>query len=212
MSNDYIPKSDPNFQDWLGNFITVANANLVALGLLSTEMTQLSTDKSDFDTAITDNETKQAAAKAATEHKKVVRGTAETYARALVKRIQAKVGVTTELKAQLQITVPGSAPAPPPIPFPPIGLYATIVGSGSYQLTWQKNGNANGTLFVVEAIIGTSTAWVPVFTTSKLSYTHSGNTPGMKITYRVKGQRGEIQGPPSNYAVVNDVVVPVSPV
>ncbi|MCX6153734.1 MAG: fibronectin type III domain-containing protein [Candidatus Kapabacteria bacterium] len=212
MSTDYIPKPDPNFQDWLGNFITVANANLVALGLLSTEMTQLSTDKSDFDTAITDNETKRAAAKAATERKKVVRGTAETYARALVKRIQAKVGVPTELKAQLQITVPGSTPPTPPIPFPPMDLVANVVGSGTYELTWKRNGNSTNTLFAIEAIIGGSHDWVGVITTSKTSYIHQGNIPGVKIIYQVRAQKGTTFGPPSNIAVVNDSTVPVSPV
>ncbi|MCX6155148.1 MAG: fibronectin type III domain-containing protein [Candidatus Kapabacteria bacterium] len=209
---DFIPSSDTIYQDWLANFITVANANLSTLGLLSTEMTALSTDKSDFDTAITDSETKQAAAKAATERKKLTRETSEVLARALVKRIQARTGVTNDLKAQLQITVPGSGSGPTPIPFPPTDLVANIVGSGSYELKWKRNGNATNTLFVIEALIGTASTWATVFVTSKLTYTHAGNTPGVRIVYRVKGQHGEIQGPFSNYAIVNDVIIPVSPV
>ncbi|MCX6153862.1 MAG: fibronectin type III domain-containing protein [Candidatus Kapabacteria bacterium] len=209
---DYIPKQDTIYQDWLANFITVATANLTALGLLSTDLTGISTDKSAFDTSITDLETKKAAMKAATQTKDTAKNASIAKARALVKRIQAKADVTNALKASLQITVPGTGPITPPIPFPPIGLYATIVGAGSYELTWQRNGNNPPINFIVEAIMPGSTNFVQIFSSTKTTYTHMGNTPGAKITYRVRAQHGESFSAPSNYAIVNDVVSPVSPV
>lgn len=204
MPRDYIPAKDTVFQDWLGNFITIANANLASLGLITGDITPLSTDKTTFDTTLTDSEAKKAASKATTQAKDTVRKSAEAKARALVKRIQAKADVHDSLKAQLQITVPGSTPPPPEIPLPPVNLVANIIGAGVYQLNWERAGNSPNTLFVIEQKIGTSPAWLPIFTTTKTKYEHTGNPAGVMIMYRVKAQRGEIQSPPSNVAVVNE--------
>lgn len=204
---DYIPKKDTQYQDWLGNFLTVANANLATLGFVATDITPLQTDKTNFDGAITNAEALQAQSKAATEKKNIIRKSSETKARILVKRIQAKIDVPADLKKQLQITVPGEAPAPPAVPYPPKDLVANVVGSGVYELSWKRNGNIQTTMFVVEALIAGASDFIQVFSTTKTSYTHSGNPPGAKITYRVKAQRGESFSPYSNIAVVNDGVV-----
>ena len=87
---DYIPQKDTIYRDWLANFLTVANANLATLGLTDTDIKPLQVEKPLFDDAITNAETLQAQAKAATEKKNNVRKSSETKARAIVKRIQAK--------------------------------------------------------------------------------------------------------------------------
>jgi hypothetical protein len=38
MANDYIPRGDAEFNGWLANFVTYANANLAALGLVAGDM------------------------------------------------------------------------------------------------------------------------------------------------------------------------------
>ena len=204
MGNDYIPTSDTIYQDWLGNFITVANANLSALGLLATELTGLTTDKTAYDTAITDLETKKASMKSATQTKDSVRTASIAKARALVKRIQAKADVSNALKAQLQITVPGTAPVTPPVPIPPMNLVANVIGSGNYELTWKRNGNKFPINFIVEAVLPGSNTWIQIYSTTKTTFNHSGNVPGAKITYRVRAQHGDIFSAPSNIAIVND--------
>ena len=205
---DYIPKKDTEYQDWLGNFITVSNANLAALGLLTTEVSGLSTDKTSFDTAITDLEGKKASAKAATQAKDILRKATELKARAFVKRIQAKTDVTNTLKANLQINVPGSHPAPPTVPPPPMDLVANIAGPGSYELSWKRNGNNPPTIFVVEALFAGSSEFIQIESTTKITFLHNGNAPGVKITYRVRAKHGVTYSPPSNIAVVNDVIPP----
>ena len=204
MPGDYIPSSDLVFQDWLGNFITVAGANLTAIGLTTTDIGPITTQKAEFDHSITESETAKAAALAATENKKTTRKSIEAKARALVKRIQAKADVPTDIKRQLQITVSGDTPAPPVKPYPPTNLTAIVAGSGVYELAWKKNGNSTVVLYSVEAKIGTATSFISVFTTKKLSYTHSGNAPGVKIVYQIRALHGETFSEPSNLAIVND--------
>lgn len=205
MPSDYIPSSDLAFQDWSGNFISVANANLATLGLIAGDLTPLTTDKGLLDTAITDNEAKQASARAATKKKELLRKSAEAKARALVKRIQAKSDVTADLKRQLQITVPGSSPSLPPQT--PLDLVANIIGEGSYSLSWKRNGNAQSIIFIVEALYSGVPDFVQIGAITKTTFVHTNNPPGLKITYRVKSQKGELFSPYSNHATVNDGII-----
>ncbi len=200
---DYIPNADRQFKDWLNNFIDVANVNLTLLGLSTTEMTSLVSEKDNLDKGISASETATAAAKAATEKKKIARKKVEATTRAFVKRIQAKPDVLANVKKQLQITVPGNTPAPPPVPYAPIDLIANIIGSGTNELTWKRNGNRNSILFVVEALVEGETEYKSVFTSLKTNFVHSGNKPGAKITYRIRAQHGTTLSLPSNEAVIN---------
>jgi len=43
MANDYIPRGDAEFNGWLANFVTYANANLAGLGLVAGDMTPVTT-------------------------------------------------------------------------------------------------------------------------------------------------------------------------
>lgn len=199
---DYIPKKDTIYRDWLANFLTVANANLATLGLTDTDLKPLQMDKPIYDDAITNAETLQAQAKAATEKKNTVRKSSETKARAIVKRIQAKLDVPPNLKKQLQITVPGDSPAPPTVPYTPKNLLVNVVGIGANELKWERNGNIPSIIFIVEALIDEAKDYVQIFSTTKSSYTHTGIPSGTKISYRVKALHGEIPSPYSNIAVI----------
>jgi hypothetical protein len=48
---DYIPGPDANFQAWQSNFVTYANANLAALGLVAADMTPVTTAQTGWATA-----------------------------------------------------------------------------------------------------------------------------------------------------------------
>ena len=199
---DYIPKKDTIYRDWLANFLTVSNANLVALGLVAADIAPLQTEKNNLDSAITNAETLQAQAKAATEKKNVFRKSSETKARAIVKRIQAKIDVPPDLKKQLQITIPGDNPAPPSVPYTPKNLVVNVVGNGANELRWDRNGNIPSIIFNVEALINDAKDYVLIFSTRKTNYMHTNVPSGSKITYRVRAIHGEIPSPYSNIAVV----------
>ena len=199
---DYIPKKDTIYRDWLANFLTVANANLAALGLTDTDIKPLQVEKPLFDDAITNAETLQAQAKAATEKKNNVRKSSETKARAIVKRIQAKTDVPPELKKQLQITVPGETPAPPTVPYTPKNLVVNVVGNGANELRWDRNGNIPSIIFTVEALINDAKEYVQIFTTRKTNFLHTDIPSGTKITYRVRAIHGNVTSPYSNIAVI----------
>lgn len=202
MPGDYIPNNDLEFQDWTGNFITIANLNLSILGLTSADMTPITSDKALLDTSITDNEAKQAAAKAATKKKDLIRNATEAKARALVKRIQAKADVTADIKRLLQITVPGESPSVPPQI--PLDLVARVISENTYELVWKRNGNSQTVIFIIEASFGNTNTFTQIGAQNKASFVYTALVPGQKIVFRVKADKAGIFSPYSNIAVVND--------
>lgn len=206
-TGDYIPRKDTELQAWLGPFTSVMGLNLTTLGLSAGDLTSISVAKTTFDLKMTDYALKHDAAEAATQAKEAARDAVVAKARELAQRIQAKADVSDELKASLGLTVPGSHPPPPEVPYPPSDLVLEILQPGYYKLKWKANGNTAGTLYLVELKIMNTTAFVPVVTISKTSYTHQNPQPHDKMTYRVRAQRGTNFSMPSNLVVVNDDAV-----
>lgn len=48
---DYIPAPDAEFHAWQANFVSYANANLVALGLVAGDLTPVTTAQTGWTTA-----------------------------------------------------------------------------------------------------------------------------------------------------------------
>ena len=81
---DLFPSNDEAFSGGLGNFITVATANLSAVGLVSADITALTDAKDVLDDAIADNISKLDAAKASTAAKKTARLATDAALRAAI--------------------------------------------------------------------------------------------------------------------------------
>ena len=102
---DYIPGSDTGFQVWVNNFVTYANANLVALGIIPPDIIPISIGQMDFTTKMTANVTAQQAAQSARQAKDDSRDVLEAAVRLLVQRLQASSSVNDAERAALGITV-----------------------------------------------------------------------------------------------------------
>jgi hypothetical protein len=210
-NKDYLPTKDTDLQAWTQNFLAVANANLAPLGLIAGDITPVTTDKTNFDTAITNNNTKQAEAKAATQQKNTVKTNMSTKIRVLVRKIQANPAVLPQLKAQLGINIGDTIPTPL-VPQQPTELVANPSASGVNKLQWNRNGNPFGTTFIIESQENIGLPWVFAGTTSKATFEHNGQIPGKMLFYRVKAQRNEQLSESSNVAVVYAAGAPVPPV
>lgn len=197
----YLPAKDSDLQYWATNFLTVANANLPALGLVAADLTGITADKTSLDTSITNNKAKQAEAKAAADSKKSSRKKFETTARLLVRKIQANPSVTSDLKKKLGITAKDTNPTPIN-PIAPKDLLANPNANGTNKLSWDRNGNPQGTIFIIEAQEKPGMTWTLIGTTTKSVYEHTNQIPGKTLYYRVRAQRTDITSEPSNDAVV----------
>ena len=84
-AKDYIPTKEGDIVPWTENFIAVANANLPTLGLVATDITNLTTKKGEYSTSLNAAIAKQAEAKAATEKKNMTKSGLVTNIRVLAR-------------------------------------------------------------------------------------------------------------------------------
>ena len=103
---DYIPPGDLQFLAWHDQFKAGVTANLVALGLVAADATQVNTDNTDLHAKITASNAADAAAKQATADKKTSRRNIEARVRAMARRIKAAPTYTAGLGSLVGIIGP----------------------------------------------------------------------------------------------------------
>src|SRR5437867_3111406 len=72
---DFLPDTDTEFQAWVANFVTYANAHLAALGLVAGDMTPVTNAQTAFNASFPAHVTAQAAAQSARVQKDADRAT-----------------------------------------------------------------------------------------------------------------------------------------
>lgn len=116
---DYLPGPDADYQAWVTNFVTYANANLAALGLVAADMTPVTTNQTTFNTNFAGHIAAKAAAQAAKQSKDEARAGLTAAIRPLVRRLQASSVVTNADREALGITVAATpGPIGPPTTAP----------------------------------------------------------------------------------------------
>ena len=203
MSNNFFPDADAAFQAWLANFVSVAGANREQLALTTQDMTALNGVQSTFITNFAALETSKAATKGATSAKNGSRRNANNEVRLLVRRFQSIPGLSSTLKNQLGIN-PRTAKPTRTDPTQPTKLTVTPDASGINSLQWNRNGNKPNTTFVIEAMLGAATTFEQIGTTTKTKFEHTGQTPGVKATYRVIAERADMSSIPSQSVTAYD--------
>lgn len=200
-AKDYIPSKDGDLVPWTENFIAVANANLAVLGIVATDITSLTTKKTDYSANLNLSTAKQAEAKASTDKKNFSKDSLKDFIRVLARQIQAKPGVPDNIKVQLGLN--SSEPSPSPTyPSAPTDLAAEIIAGNTCSLKWNRNTNPQGTIFLIETSINQDKDWRIIGTTTKTTYETPIPEPGQHNYFRVKAQRGDLISDPSNIAAV----------
>jgi hypothetical protein len=120
---DYLPGPDADYQAWVTNFVTYANANLAALGLVAADMTPVTTGQTAFNSGFSAHIAAKQAAMAAKQTKDETRSTLTAAIRPLVRRLQASPVVTDAERAALGINVRGGGgPIGPPTTAPLVSI------------------------------------------------------------------------------------------
>jgi hypothetical protein len=195
---DYIPKRDNVAKQWLTNFATVAQANATALGLTAGQATTLGNTVKDFATGIDDVESARNAYRGAVQSKVNARFNATKLVRPYAQRWMNSGTIAESLLAELGLPITPHTTSLED----PKELVAVGYSNGDNKLSWKRNGNRNGTVFVIEAKYGASTNWGQIDAVTSTRYTHSNQTPGTQVVYRVRARRGEAVSGYSNTAVV----------
>jgi hypothetical protein len=158
-------------------------------------------DKRDgMGTRIADQTAKKAAAKASTTALKTFRkGSDDAVSDVKIAMRAAKV--PADKFVQLGFDADDLTPSAIAVS-PPSDLVVQGFSNGTNELKFNRNGNKQGTVFIIEAKIGSATEFAIVGTTQKQTFRHTGQKPGVKTVYRVRAQRGDDLSEPSNEAVV----------
>ena len=201
MPTDYLPTRDTELSLWLGNFITVAQANITLLAFLPADLMNLSTDNATFTGDVAQLNSAKAQMKSATQNKNTARKKAVADARALARRVQSNPAVTPALKSSLGLNPKTNKPGVVQ-PVTPIGLVASGASNGVNELQWSRSGNHPSTVFLVEAQIGTAADFVQIGAPTATKFTHQNVTPGVKVVYRVRARRRNVVSAPSNVATL----------
>lgn len=202
MSNESIPGRDDLYGPWIINFASVATANATLLNLSVGQTSTLTSLATAFENAQITNTAAKLAAKGAASAKRGMRQATEDQFRSTAKVINANPNITNTLKSELGINV---TPTPVGPVVPATDLTAIGYANGQNKLKWKRGTNAPGTGYLIEASYGDSEEWSFVAMSTATRYTHTSQTPGAKVTYRVISQRAGVQGGASNEAIVYGV-------
>jgi len=200
-TSDYLPTKEGDLVPWAENFISVANANLVTIGMTAPDITTLTTKKSDYSTGLNNAIAKQAEAKAATDNKNIKKSALTNNIRMLARQILAKPGVPDNLKVQLGIKNTATPPSSS-VPLIPMELTLETIAGGVIRLKWDRNGNSQGTIFAIEASDKPDINFIMIDSTTKTTLDTTYNTPSATTYFRVKAKKNDQTSDPSNVVMV----------
>jgi len=202
MPSTYYPNNDADFIVWLANFVTGANANLAALGLVAADLTPVTGVQPTYSTQLNDVESKKAALASAVASKNATKESVIQKVRAVVNKIQANPAVTPAMKSQLGISTREGGQYPQN-PIAPTHLVANLLPDGRIKLNWNRNGNAPTALFIIEYRLMPAGNWTLLDFVSKTSYIHAGYPVGTIIEYVVKARKTTKTSSQSNIAIID---------
>lgn len=198
---NYLPAKDADLQGWLTNFLAAVKQDAALLGLSPADVGNLESRVDDFSSRLGSVSAGKTTFESAVAAKTTARGLTETDVREYVRRIQANPDVDNALKVSLGITVRSDTRSTTP-PTTPTGVLAQPFASGVNLLEWNRNNNKPGTQFVIECKPPLAETWVFAAVSTKTRFSHTGQTPGAALLYRITAQRGGESSMPSEAVMV----------
>ncbi|MEQ1605775.1 MAG: fibronectin type III domain-containing protein [Pyrinomonadaceae bacterium] len=201
MATRIYPVNDAEFAIWLKNFINKSNANLAALNMTAAQTADLQAKLTTFEGDLDLKQQKKEESVAQTALVKTERAELNKIVGLLNNGIKSIDGLAPNIIEEIGLNVnestgSGSAPTAPS------DLVVTGTSDGTNHLKWKRNGNRQGTIFVIEGKFGDAATWTIVDVVTSSNYDHTNQTPGVKAQYRIKAKRGDLESGPSNTAVV----------
>ncbi len=195
-------QADGELNSALANFYNVCNANALALTLTPANLTEIQGASTSFNTDLNASTAAKAAATAAVQAKNTQKTTSKDVVSKWAKTFRANATIPDELLAQLMLP-PHSTPGSEIAPTTPTALVASANGDGVTNLKWNRSGNIQGTVFVIEKRTSASGAWAIFDTTTRRTFVTISN-PGQYVAYRVSAQRNGMTSPASTPVVLWD--------
>lgn len=201
MAKTFYPNNNAEFLIWLANFIAVATANSEALHLTDDQIAGLGVLHTQFDAQLNDQQAKREAAVASTRLLHNSRKHLNEEIGSLNGFFKSNKSISPALLEALGLNA-GGDPASSGAPVEPVGLVVTGSSNGINCLKFGSGGNKSRTNYIIEARIGNDAEYKFVAVTTKTRFEHKHQTPGVRVFYRVKAVRSDLESPYSNEAVI----------
>lgn len=196
-NNDFLPREDSQLQNWLDNFFTTCTKYDDVLGLDVDQLTAINQQITGFDTGMTNVTATKATAKAAVTSKNTAKSTISSTVRTYAKQFKADPSIPAAVLSELGIVAnTGNGPV--------VTVSSlTVIGcdDGVNKLKWDRNGNASGTLFIIEYKLQGQANWGIAGAVTKSSFDHVDQEPGQTVYYRVVSTRGGQTSNPTSTVV-----------
>jgi len=199
MSSLNISGSDPGLVSQTTQFKNAMNTYGGTLGFDAAVITQVVTAMNAFPTAYNASEAAKNAAKGAVSAKDDQRRATVAVMRDFAQQIKNNPEATPEILASFGI-VP--SPTPSGSVSVPVNLTATAFSNGTALLKWGRNGNIQGTVFVIESRYSEGDPWLIIGTSTRARFTDNQATPGVMKAYRIRAERGGVASAYSDDAVI----------
>ena len=203
MAKKIYPSNDAEFAIWLANLINKATIHKAALKLTDEKLAALEAKLTLFSSNLAVKQQKKEESVGQTALVKDSRTDLNKEVGLLNKAIKSIDGIASSLIEEIGLNVNNSNSSNT-TPSAPSDLVVTGTSDGINHLKFNRNGNRQGTTFIIEAKIGDSDQWIMIDAVTGSTYKHKNQTPGVKVQYRVKAKRGELQSGYSNSASVYD--------
>ncbi|MBS1714152.1 MAG: hypothetical protein JST30_07420 [Armatimonadetes bacterium] len=185
--------ADAEFNLAMINFGAVCSSNAAALGLTPANLLEISAAQTSYTTNLTSWVAARSAANLALENKDIQKKATKVIVSKWAKTFRANPAVSDALLDQLMLPphkTPGTK-TPPTVPMDPV---ANGNGQGLVKLTWKRNGNIDGTTFVVETRSGADQPWTFLDSTTKARIVHQAEV-GAYIGFRISAKRNGLTSP-----------------
>lgn len=182
---DPIPERE--FAVGLANFAAVCQEEATVLGLDEGDLAAIAQAATTLSSDLNAVTTARAAFQAAIAAKDEGKASAKALVSAFSRRFRANPSVPDDLLTRLRLA-PHQTPPTDRTPTMPTELVATADGDGTIRLRWNRNGNIERTIFVVERREGPEEPWAMAGVTTRRSF-RTNSPPGRYVAFRVRAQR-----------------------
>lgn len=183
---DFLPPQDRAFQSWLQNFASKCALYDSELGLDADDLLAIQSYATVYGSDLEQVNQAKETLKGLVAEKLNDRTNITADVRAFARQFKGIKGLSPGILNSLGIVASGSAG--------PVETISKLVVSGSStgvnNLSWNRNGNGQGTQFVIETSPNGVTNWELVAVTTRTTFEHQNQVPGQQQYYRIKSTRG----------------------
>lgn len=201
MADNFYKLSNAEFVIWMQNMLTFVETNIADTDIDPTVILDAKPVRVTLATNLVEKQTLEDNLSGKTQEIKFNRKSLNKVAAKIQAALKNDEAISDSFIEQAGFNVDEGSKSPI-VPIQPTSLVVTGTSDGTNSLKFNRNGNKQGVLFIIEAKIGDTGEWGMIDAVKTTKFEHKNQTPGVKMQYRVRAKNGELISTASNVAVI----------